>query len=223
MTKGQLFHGQTQAQIQNERGTIRIPVGGWKDGLFDFCRFGPMHPSLCCAVCCPLIALGQIYTRLNLNWYGQPNNDNDDDFTNANVNASPPSRAFKIMVGISILYGFFIRSIVVDLETSRFWYHFWYVLFMLFCGILIGRTRTQIRKRYEIQATLIDAAMERGGCSHLEDSVPFGCDVVEDYCVSCVCTPCAVSQMSRHTASYETYEGSCFSSNGMTSHAPNMV
>lgn len=42
------------AQIQNDRSVLRIPMGGWKDGLFDFCRFGPFHPSLVCASCCPL-------------------------------------------------------------------------------------------------------------------------------------------------------------------------
>jgi hypothetical protein len=80
--------------------------------------------------------------------------------------------------------------------------------------------------------------MERCGCGHgrgrrhweeEEDPhssmflwLPVVCDVVEDYCVSCFCAPCSVSQMSRHTAPYETYEGSCFSSNGMPPHAPVM-
>lgn len=54
VSKGQKFRGQTQAQIKDGRDVIRIPVGAWKDGLFDFCRFGPLHPSLCCAICCPL-------------------------------------------------------------------------------------------------------------------------------------------------------------------------
>lgn len=219
VAKGQKFHGQTQAQIQNERKNIRIPVGGWKDGLFDFCRFGPMHPSVCCAVCCPLIALGQIYTRLNLNWHGQPN---DGDYGN-NSNG-PSSRAFKTMVGISVLYGFLVRFIVFfNPAASKSWIHFSGLLFLFFCGIFIGRTRTQIRNRYEIQATLIEVAMERSSCRNLDESLPFGCDVVEDYCVSFVCAPCAVSQMSRHTASYETYGGSYFSSNGMPPHAPIMV
>ena len=54
VSKGHKFRGQTQAQIKDGRDVIRIPVGAWKDGLFDFCRFGPLHSSFCCAVCCPL-------------------------------------------------------------------------------------------------------------------------------------------------------------------------
>lgn len=230
--KGQPFRAQTQARIQDERSTIRIPVGGWKDSLFDFCRYGPFHPSICLAVCCPLIALGQIYTRLNLNWHGQPNENEYESAPISNLhestNAPPPfttppeysSRAFKIMVAFSIVYGVLTRMIAPEnfalIHLSNF-------LFLLVCAILIGRTRTQIRNRYEIQATTIEETAERCGCRNLEDSVPMGCDVVEDYVVSCVCAPCAVSQMSRHTAPYDTYEGSCFSSNGLPRHAPAVV
>mmetsp|Transcript_12379 Transcript_12379/g.23204 ORF Transcript_12379/g.23204 Transcript_12379/m.23204 type:complete len:311 (+) Transcript_12379:146-1078(+) len=209
--KGQTFRGQTKAQIQNDRSVLRIPMGGWKDGLFDFCRFGPFHSSLVCATCCPLVALGQIYTRLNLNWYGTPND------TPSTSTSTYSSRAFKIMVLLSVTYGLIIRSMV---QPSMI--HFSNLLFLFFSAILIGKTRTYIRQRYEIQATFLEEIMERGGCRHWEDSVPCGCDVVEDYCVSCFCTPCSVSQMSRHTASYDTYEGSCFSSNGLPPHAPVM-
>lgn len=61
--------------------------------------------------------------------------------------------------------------------------------------------------------------------SGLEDheSVPFGCDVVEDYLLSCFCAPCVVTQMSRHTAPYDTYDGSLCSSNGLPEHAPAMI
>lgn len=52
--KGNTFRGQTQAKIQDERNAIRIPVGGWKDSLLDFCTLGPLHPSFCMGFFCPL-------------------------------------------------------------------------------------------------------------------------------------------------------------------------
>lgn len=225
------------------RGTIRIPVGGWKDSLFDFCRYGPAHPSLVCAVFCPLVSLGQVYTRLGLNWHGQGQGQGQGDGSgggdgnggimdgnstgNQNTVNQYSSRAFKIMVAITVIFNIIIK--MIDPIDHGSWIHVYNILFLLLCGILIGRTRTTIRKRYDIQATFIQEAMEKGNIdvSHwgTGDGVTSvcGCDVVEDYCVSCLCLPCAVSQMNRHTAPYETYEGTCFSSNGLPVHAPVMV
>lgn len=152
-------------------------------------------------------------TRLNLNWHGELNSSP----------STPRSQAFKIMVVLSVLYGIIVRSIDPMRPNAYAIIHSLNFGFLILCGILIGRTRTTIRRRYDIQATMIEQAIERGGCSHLEDSVPCGCDAVEDFLVSCACVPCAVSQMSRHTAPYETYEAACFSSDGMPPHAPEMV
>jgi hypothetical protein len=46
------------------------PHGRWKDGLCDCCRFGPCHPSLWNAICCPQILMGQILTRMKMTWLG---------------------------------------------------------------------------------------------------------------------------------------------------------
>jgi len=216
-----------------------------------------MHSSLVCAVFCPLVSLGQVYTRLGLNWYGGGQGDGgigdgigmDGIGMNGGNNASTStstgnhgtiqhpysSRAFKTMVAITILFNIIIR--MIDPISHGSWIHVYNVLFLLLCAILIGRTRTTIRKRYDIQATFIQEAMEKGNIdvSHWgtgdgvgngdggNTGIVCGCDVVEDYCVSCLCLPCAVSQMNRHTAPYETYEGTCFSSNGLPDHAPVMV
>ena len=31
---------------------IQSPTGRWKDGLFDFCSLGCMHPHFCCSLFC---------------------------------------------------------------------------------------------------------------------------------------------------------------------------
>ncbi len=54
VAKGQLFKGQTYPRIVESNQQLRVPMGGWKDSLFDFCRYGPFHSSLCLAVFCPL-------------------------------------------------------------------------------------------------------------------------------------------------------------------------
>merc|ERR1740136_492935 len=72
VVKGQVFEAQTQAPMDESPEFLSVPQGFWKDGFFDFCRLGPMHPSIVLAVCCPLLALGQITTRLGLKWNGEP-------------------------------------------------------------------------------------------------------------------------------------------------------
>ena len=203
---------------------------------------------------CPLVSLGQVYTRLGLNWHGQGDiggigggdggdhsgimdgNTTTTTTTTGNQNTVNPysSRAFKIMVAITVLFNIIIR--MIDPMDHGSWIHVYNILFLLLCCILIGRTRTTIRKRYDIQATFIQEVLEKvnididvsewgsgDGNGNGITSRVCGCDVVEDYCVSCFCLPCAVSQMNRHTAPYETYEGTCFSSNGLPVHAPVMV
>merc|ERR1719330_2065941 len=47
-------------------------TGRWKDDLFDCFKYGPCHASVLNACCFPLILLGQIMTRLKLDWLGDP-------------------------------------------------------------------------------------------------------------------------------------------------------
>ena len=108
-----------------------------------------------------------------------------------------------------------------DPVDNRAAVHFIHAFYLFFVVILAGRTRAFIRDRYEIQATLTSEIVER--CGLPEHIVPEGCDAAEDYIVAFLCMPCTISQVSRHTAPYDTYEGSCFSSTGMPPHAPSMV
>jgi Cys-rich protein (TIGR01571 family) len=207
--KGQTFKSQTQARIVESNQQLRVPMGGWKDGLFDFLKYGPFHSSFCLAICCPLVALGQVYTRLGLSWNGAPSD------------APNSTRAFKIMVAISLLCTLVFRL------TDGAGVHLISILFLIFTAALAGRTRAYMRSRYDIPAdsvnnTLMSSAEERMGCHDCHDNSP-QCYAVEDYVTACICQPCVISQMSRHTALYDTYEGTCFSSNGLPNHAPQMV
>ena len=200
---------QTEARIEDNRQRLRIPVGGWKDGIMNFCAFGPFHSSLCLSLCCPLISLGQIFTRLGLNWNVQPSD-------------NPRSHlAFKVMVSISVFYFTVLNLLSDPFNGSQIASHNIYLLHLFFVAILAGKTRAYIRNAYDIPATVSKSAADI--CSIDESTIPPVVDCMEDYVCSCVCAPCVISQMNRHTAMYDTYDSSYCSSNGMPKYAPMMV
>jgi len=175
----------------------------------DFCTYGPFHSSLCLSLCCPLISLGQIFTRLGLNWYATPTD-------------NPRSHlAFKIMVSISMVYFALLNLFSNPSRNSQIASHNIYLFHLFFVAILAGKTRAYIRNAYDIPATLSKAAADM--CSIDESTIPPVVDNLEDYVCSCVLLPCAISQMNRHTAMYDTYDSSYCSSNGMPAYAPMMV
>jgi Cys-rich protein (TIGR01571 family) len=49
-----------------------IPIGKWRDGVFDCCDLGCGHAHCWLSWCCFPIALGQVMTRLHLDWLGSP-------------------------------------------------------------------------------------------------------------------------------------------------------
>mmetsp|Transcript_13155 Transcript_13155/g.23847 ORF Transcript_13155/g.23847 Transcript_13155/m.23847 type:complete len:126 (+) Transcript_13155:102-479(+) len=73
----------------------------------------------------------------------------------------------------------------------------------VFVIVLVTKTRKQIRSRYGIP-----------------EQQCVGC---EDCCCSFWCNCCAVAQMARHTADYDTYAGLCCSETGLPPHAPSIV
>jgi hypothetical protein len=50
--EGQVFLVPLPADFAVGEPQLNIPTGHWKDGLFDFLKAGPFHPSLWCACCC---------------------------------------------------------------------------------------------------------------------------------------------------------------------------
>jgi hypothetical protein len=187
------------------------------------------------------VALGQIYTRLNLNWHGRPI-DKEYEMTStsdSNSNSAPiltprykySSRAFKTMLTITVIYKFIVPLFDPNDTPPGLTDPFlkmYEIIFFIFIVVLIARTRTYIRSTYDIQPTVIQETIERAPCSccrniEEDETIPYGCGVVEDYVMSCACYPCVLTQMSRHTAPYDTYEGSMCSSTGLPEHAPSMV
>jgi hypothetical protein len=78
-------------QSSKTQDDYSVPVGYWKDGLFECCRFGFFHPSFWNATCCQQILLAQISTRQRLNWLGDAYN-------------GDWKRTFRIVLGIVMGY-----------------------------------------------------------------------------------------------------------------------
>lgn len=185
--------------------TVVPPKGYWKDGLCDCLGLGCCHPTAWVSWLCPLVGIGQINTRLRLDWLGRK--------------AKTPRQVkftFGILLTITILHflaaniwsylGHSLDPIYYKIGSSLS------LCLMLFQVYSIARTRYQVRKRYDIP----QSACARGCCCGC-------CRSCDDICAAALCSCCVTARMLRHTADYETYRGLCCSSNGLPRTAPVVV
>ena len=185
--------------------TVVPPKGYWKDGLCDCLSLGCFHPTVWVSWMCPLVGIGQINTRLRLDWLGRK--------------AKTPQQVkftFGILLTITILH-FLATNIWSYLghNLDPMYYKIGSIIslcLMLFQIYSIARTRYQVRKRYEIP----ESACARGCCCGC-------CRSCDDVCAAALCSCCVTARMLRHTADYETYRGLCCSSNGLPRTAPVVV
>ena len=211
MKEGSSYEIEVEPHVPESRASFRITVGSWKDHMFNCLSYGPCHPSFLLSCCCPLVAVGQIMTRLNLTW-------NASKVQDVSYNGPKPFllavviTAFVIMIPIPVFI--FIYAIILVLMTAR--------------------VRAYIRRTYYIPSTLSTLfSTSRNGGRNLEpeDDEPTTCSGVilhsaspcEDVLISYFCRPCVISQMIRHTAMYDTYPGACCTPTGLPPHAPDMV
>ena len=185
--------------------TVVPPKGYWKDGLCDCLGLGCCHPTVWVSWLCPLVGIGQVNTRLRLDWLGRK--------------AKTPRQvkfSFGILLTITILH-FLATNIWSYLghNLDPMYYKIGSIIslcLMLFQIYSIARTRCQVRKRYEIP----ESACARGCCCGC-------CRSCDDVCAAALCSCCVTARMLRHTADYETYRGLCCSSNGLPRTAPVVV
>lgn len=85
--------------------TTSPPRGRWKDGLCSCCAFGPCHPHLLNAWCCPQILMAQVLTRMNMTWLGdkRTTNTNINDATTTTATASN-NKTFRKIVILVVVY-----------------------------------------------------------------------------------------------------------------------
>ncbi|CAB9517779.1 expressed unknown protein [Seminavis robusta] len=192
-----------------------LPMGHWRDGFWRICAHGPCHVTLWNSVCCPLLAAGQVITRLQLTWYGAPA-----------ANIAQVSVAFQTIVMILFAYYsvravlFFIyayldpnanpkEQLYIEPPSSYFFFtaldDLLFYMHVAFLVVVLRNIRSHMRARFSIPDS------ENVCCPHS------GC---EDVCCSLICPCFTVSQMLRHTADYRDQHGVCCNSTGLVQESP---
>jgi Cys-rich protein (TIGR01571 family) len=173
---------------------IDIPVGYWKDGLFNMCELGWCHPIAWISIFCPLVALGQVQTRISLDFLGRPS---FGDLPTTNRFMMLTVIMFWAMTNVGLFAACNLKwSRGLELSVADVC-AFALVNVAMFCFIVFvtQSTRSSLREKFMIRE-------ER-------------CFDLEDICCAAVCLPCTVGQMARHTANYDDYEAVCCSKTGL--------
>ena len=57
--------------VGNRSNRGEIPIGVWRDSLWNCCGYGPFHPHFLLSWFCRSILVGQLLTRMKMTWLGQ--------------------------------------------------------------------------------------------------------------------------------------------------------
>jgi len=173
-------------------GSVR--AGEWRDGLFECFRHGICHPMCIMSTLFNLVAVGQIMTRMKLNWKGEEGS---------------PEQVTTTYKKLVLIY---IASLVVAVVYNNYnmynrkeedppeglgylVYKIVHVAILVYTIIVIARTRAIIRAESNIPEK------NNGGC--------------EDIVCATFCQCCTVAQMGRHTANYDVVQARFFTSDGL--------
>jgi Cys-rich protein (TIGR01571 family) len=223
--KGQTFTVPFPEQLTHATSmmNVSIPVGSWRDGLFEFFKHGFCHPHLWTTWLCTLLATGQVIRRMGLDWEGNPTD-----------SAQRKAAAFPTLLVIVVVYFavhltiyFVMVSVLPDDDEDAedevkeyedgeyhpedeeeepppaffilyFLYRFWHLVYWVGSTIVLVRTRRSVRQRYGIPG-----------------------DDAEDCVCAIACHCCVASQLLRHTTNYDVYPSySCESDTGLPPHVP---
>jgi len=151
------------------------------------------------------VLAGQIMHRLRLTWLGEEGS------------IAETVSTFRTLLSITVVY-YVLNQILIfspfalmdengnvssDAVLFVEWRYILRIIFIVFTWITVARLRSRIRSKYSIPEK--------------------NCRGCEDCCCSIWCTCCALSQMARHTADYETYAALCCSETGLSPNAPSIV
>jgi len=195
------------------RPRVSIPVGHWRDGVLDICKYGPFHPLLWNSFCCVPIVTAQVASRLRLDWCGRPGQVSETAGTFQFILYAVTFSWVIDRILAMIIFGTFIEDderydYYARLDEYIWLYYvknFLSLMYYVCSVIFLCKIRKSVREKYAIP--------EHKNC-------PSG---VEDFCCAAACSCCAVAQLARHTADYDTYRGVCCSETGLPSHVPAIV
>lgn len=160
----------------------------WRDGLLDCFSLGVFHPSLCMSFWCPLIAVGQLLTRLKLNWLGQRRSSNQSAIL---ILALLSLAAMKVDLFFSLIVA---RSedLEVTVASRVFRSIFSWGLF-IFWVVVLYNIRRFVRER--------DGISPHQACPA--------------YLKILFCPTLVTAQLMRHTAYYPEHKGAYFTLDGL--------
>ena len=176
-------------------------TGKWKTTL---CSCWCDHDVLCSSLpwmscCCNVILLGQLMTRLRLNWCGREDHE-------------AAVRTFGIIVSITFCY-LLLCATGVGMFAAPF--------FIIWLVILATRIRRQMRRHFQIpplaQQEQQNDASHRKHCCCRDNK-----GLMEDFCCSLWCSCCVTIQMARQTHDEKRYPYECFSPTGLPTYAPDV-
>ncbi|KAL7581038.1 hypothetical protein ACA910_005843 [Epithemia clementina (nom. ined.)] len=217
-----------------------VPVGEWRDGTLNCCVHGCCHPQLCLTIWMTPLALGQILTRLRLDWLASPlpkssSSSSTSSTSKDKINSSRSSNkqqeiwtAFRVLLLLFIGYQF--------LDTF-----FYYLTYDYIQGQYDPETKQVVYPEVvPAWASAMDALRDALTAAYLllmlfitirtraairsRYAIPekncLGC---EDLCCSLFCGGCTICQMARHTADYHKYRSSCCTETGLDYSSPQVV
>ena len=214
-------------------GRSNVPVGAWRDGLFNCCAHGCFHPALWFCLCCSPVLLGQLITRLGLTCFGTPT-------TNRGGASAYAGQCFIWFYLFFIFVTFFLLPVLfpapserhdetkgekeVDDDDSknkedddnggaRLLIDMLRIAYFIFFVCTLGRVRAHVRSKYAIPLKSRNVCV--GGCCS-EAGLP-------DELVSCCCSNCITSQVARHVNDYDNFEATCCSTDGFGAEKPEIV
>lgn len=196
---GGVRKGETFSCYMKEMKEGDIPMGRWRDGLFDCLKHGPFHPMLLNSFLCPLLALSQVMSRLGLDFMGKKTvngTPRQDDWKGHGIMVS--IIIFWIVMNCAIISGFEVKlHNYVHLSTadiaSLVLVNGSMIVFVVYAAM---NTRHQLREDYNI-----------GSESPRDRAVDFASTVF--------CLPLSIAQMGRHTAKYDEHSGVCCNETGI--------
>jgi Cys-rich protein (TIGR01571 family) len=166
--------------------------GAWKDGVFDCCRYGPCHPSLWHALCCPQILMAQVLTRLKMNWAG--NRASEQEYR----------KTFRVVLAIVGTYWILTIILSPDISEEDTTPALQYALYQL-VGCALTIYTLVVLTKLRSYARMLFGIPIRYRC--------FG--DCEDCCLSFWCSCCTVSQLARQTCDYDEQQAACWTPNGL--------
>ena len=170
-----------------------IPTGQWRDEWTNCCAYGWCHPQCCLSFWCATCAMGQIMTRLNLDWKA-------DAFKTEADKPSLPWTTFKITFLITTAYHILTRIFSIT--------NLWYldmiisIAFVVYWTIIIGKTRKLVRETYNIPAN------DCGG------------EGAQDWLCALFCPCCTACHVARHLTDFDATKAECCTDTGLGPNAP---